>query len=49
MQFEKKKLSNEIVKIRVTKAEKEKLKAIADKKGITLTELVKNALNEYLK
>lgn len=49
MQFEKKELSNEIVKIRVTKAEKEKLKAIADKKGITLTELVKNALNEYLK
>lgn len=44
----KKENSDEILKIRVTKSEKEYIKQVADKKGITLTELVKNALDEYL-
>lgn len=48
MQF-KKENSNEILKIRMTKSEKDYIKQMADEKGITITELVKEALNIYLK
>ena len=44
----KKENSDEILKIRVTKSEKEYIKQVADKKGITLTKLVKSAINSYL-
>ena len=48
MQF-KKENSNEILKIRMTKSEKDYIKQMADEKGITITELVKEALNIYSK
>ena len=49
MQFKKKENSSEVLKIRVTKTEKEEWKEIANEKGLTLTDLVKTAINEYLK
>ena len=47
MQFEKKEKSDKVLKVRLTEKEKEYIKQMAEEKGITLTELVKNALNEY--
>ena len=37
------------IQIRVTAEEKEQLKEMAKKKGTTVTNLIKTALNEYLK
>ena len=48
MQF-KKENSNEILKIRVTKTEKEAIRSLAKEKGLTLTELIKEALTLYFK
>ena len=36
------------IRIRVTAKEKEELKTIANEKGLSLTDLVKTAINEYL-
>lgn len=41
--------NNSYIRIRVTEKEKEELKEIANEKGLTLTDLVKTAINEYLK
>lgn len=41
--------SSERLQIRVTKKEKEYLKEEASKRGLSISELVKNALDKYLK
>lgn len=40
---------NSYIQIRVTTEEKEQLKEMAKKKGTTVTNLIKTALNNYLK
>ena len=37
------------IRIRVTAKEKEELKTIANEKGLSLTDLLKTEINEYLK
>ena len=49
MQIKKKENSSEVLKIRVTKTEKEAIRAVAKEKGLTLTELIKEALTLYFK
>ena len=49
MQFKKKEKSDKVLKVRLTEKEKEYIKQIAEEKGITITDLVKEALNIYSK
>lgn len=49
MQFKKKEKSDKVLKVRLTEKEKEYIKQMADEKGITITDLVKEALTKYLK
>lgn len=42
------KKSDSYIQIRVTAEEKDQLKEMAKKKGTTVTNLIKTALNEYL-
>ena len=49
MKFKVNEKMNSYIQIRVTTEEKEQLKEMAKKKGTTVTNLIKTALNEYLK
>ena len=49
MKFEKREKSDKVLKVRLTEKEKEYIKQMAEEKGITITDLVKEALNIYSK
>ena len=48
MKFKVNEKMNSYIQIRVTTEEKKQLKEMAKKKGTTVTNLIKTALNEYL-
>lgn len=48
MLFGKKETTSTLLQLRVKESEKEALKEIADKHNMTLTDLIKEAVNEYI-